>query len=279
MRSAADRALLAVSALAALVVLGAFTVILFEVGRGGISGLRPSFLLEAPRNGGRAGGIAPVLISTAMIIGVCLAVTVPIGVGAACFLAEIGRDRRRTRVIRLSLDVLAGVPSVVFGLFGSILFCRWLGMGYSVLAGGLTLACMVLPLVVRTTEAALRSVDDDVRRAAAALGFGRASALLRLILPAAVPGLMVGLVLATARGLAETAALLFTSGYVDRQPRSLLDPGRTLSIHIYDLAMNLSGGDRPAFTTALVLMIVLLIINGVALGIGDTWFRRRVVWA
>ena len=145
------------------------------------------------------------------------------------------------------------MPSIVFGLFGNAFFCVALGLGFSILSGGLTLACMILPLMIRATEEGLRAVPQELRLGAAALGLGPAAVFWRLLLPVALPGLAVGLVLGMGRALAETAALLFTSGYVDRMPTSLLDSGRALSIHVYDLAMNVAGGEPRAYATALIL--------------------------
>ena len=167
-------------------------------------------------------------------------------------LSELTTDKTTFgRLVRRSLDVLAGVPSIVFGLFGNAFFCKTLHLGFSILSGGLTLACMVLPILIRATEEGFRSVPADLRPGAAALGLSRTSTLFRLLLPAAVPGLTVGLVLGIGRALAETAALIFTSGYVDRMPSSLTDSGRALSIHIYDLSMNVAGGSlAPGAPTA-----------------------------
>jgi phosphate transport system permease protein len=179
-------------------------------------------------------------------------------------------------LVRRSLDVLAGVPSIVFGLFGNVFFCKVLGLGFSILSGGLTLACMVLPILIRSTEEGFRAVPNEYRLGAAALGFSRTTTLFQLLLPAAVPGLVVGLVLGIGRAIAETAALIFTSGYVDRMPESLLDSGRALSIHIFDLSMNISGGDANAYASALVLLLLLLLINGTAAWIAERWLHRRI---
>jgi phosphate transport system permease protein len=159
------------------------------------------------------------------------------------------------------------VPSIVFGLFGATFFCETLGLGFSIASGGLTLACMILPFLTRVVETALRDVSDDVRLAAAALGITRTAAIRRVILPQAVPGIGIGVVLSVGRAAAETAALIFTSGYVARWPSSLLDPGRTLSVHVYDLALNVPAADARAKGSALVLLLLLLVINGLALGI------------
>lgn len=222
------------------------------------------FLASAPENAGREGGIAPILVSTALIVSVCLGVSIPLGVGTAIFLAEFtAQNSWLARFVRSSLDMLAGAPSIVFGLFGNAFFSKTLGLGFSILSGGLTLACMVLPILIRSTQEGLRSVPDDYRRSAAALGISRTAILWELLLPAAMPGMAVGLLLGLGRAIAETAALVFTSGYVDRMPESLLDSGRSLSIHIYDLAMNVPGGEKNAYATALVLVGLLVAINAV----------------
>jgi phosphate transport system permease protein len=218
------------------------------------------------------------LVSTALILVVCLGVSLPIGLGTATLLAEFTPAHGVFgRLVRRSLDVLAGVPSIVFGLFGNVFFSKTLGLGFSILSGGLTLACMVLPILIRSIEEGFRAVPTDYRLGAAALGLSRISTLLHLLLPAAVPGLVVGLVLGVGRALAETAALIFTSGYVDRMPESLLDSGRSLSIHIFDLSMNVSGGDANAYATALVLVTLLLVINGAASWLADRWLHRKIL--
>lgn len=223
------------------------------------------FLTAAPERAGRGGGIGPILVSTALILGVCMAAALPFGLGTAMLLAEFVAERSRFgRRVRRSLDVLAGVPSIVFGLFGNALFCRLLGLRFSILSGGLTLACMVLPLLIRAAEENFRAVPLAQRHAAAAAGFSRTSALFRIVLPQALPGIVAGLILAIGRALAETAALIFTSGYVDRLPRSLLDSGRAVSVHIYDLSMNVPGGNPNACASALVLIVLLLLINSAA---------------
>ncbi|WP_107668326.1 phosphate ABC transporter permease PstA [Cyanothece sp. BG0011] len=262
----------------ALLITGAFGWILGDILWHGIGQLSWEFLTTEPRNAGREGGIAPILVSTALILGVCLVVALPLGVGTAMFLAEFTQTENRFgRLVGRSLDILAGVPSIVFGLFGNAFFAIQLGLGFSILSGGLTLACMVLPILIRSTEAGFRAVPTDYRLGAAALGLSRTTTLWKLLLPAATPGLMVGLVLGIGRAIAETAALIFTSGYVDRMPGSLLDSGRSLSIHIFDLSMNVPGGDGNAYASALVLLILLLLINGTATWIAQFWLARRFI--
>ena len=262
---------------AAALITGVFVWLLADIVWHGVGRVNGAFLTSPARDAGRAGGIGPILVSTGLILAVCLAVSVPIGLGTAAMLSEFTPAHGVFgRLVRRSLDVLSGVPSIVFGLFGNAFFCQTLGMGFSILSGGLTLACMVLPLLIRSIEEGFRAVPDDYRRGAAALGLSRTSTLLHLLLPAAVPGLVVGLVLGIGRALAETAALIFTSGYVDRMPESLLDSGRSLSIHIFDLSMNISGGDPNAYASALVLIVLLLAINGFASWVADRFLHRRI---
>ncbi|MEA5568003.1 phosphate ABC transporter permease PstA [Anabaena sp. UHCC 0399] len=261
----------------ALFVTAFFCWILGDILWHGVGQLDWEFLTTAPRNAGREGRIAPILISTCLILGVCIAVSLPLGVGTAVLLAEFTTTESLFgRLVRRSLDVLAGVPSIVFGLFGNAFFSIKLGLGFSILSGGLTLACMVLPILIRSTEAGLRAVPADYRLGAAALGLSRTTTLGKLLLPAATPGFVVGLVLGIGRAIAETAALIFTSGYVDRMPESLLDSGRSLSIHIFDLSMNVAGGDGNAYASALVLLTLLLLVNGMATWTAQFWLARRI---
>ncbi len=263
---------------AAALVTAVFCWLLGDIVWHGLSHVSWTFLTAFPENAGRRGGIGPILVSTFLILGVCLAVSLPIGIGTAVLLAEFTSDYSLFgRMTRRSLDVLAGVPSIVLGLFGNAFFCKTLGLGFSILSGGLTLACMVLPILIRSTEEGFRAVPASYRLSAAAVGLSRTTTLVHLLLPAAVPGLLVGLVLGVGRAIAETAALIFTSGYVDRMPGSLLDSGRSLSIHIFDLSMNVSGGDANAYASALVLVTLLLAINGTASWLATYGLHRKIM--
>ncbi len=261
----------------ATVVTGALLWLLSDVFWHGTGQISWEFLTTSPSNAGRDGGIAPIVVSTSLIVGVCMAVSVPLGLGTAVLLAEFASNSSGLgQLVRLSLDVLAGVPSIVFGLFGNAFFCKTLGLGFSILSGGLTLACMVLPILIRSTQEGFRAVPEDYRRCAAALGISRTAILWELLLPAAMPGVTVGLLLGLGRALSETAALIFTSGYVDRMPESLFDSGRALSIHIYDLAMNVSGGEPHAYATALVLVGFLVLINGTTSWLAERFRQSKI---
>ncbi len=194
---------------------------------------------------------------------VCLGVSLPIGIGTSLLLAEYTTsDTLFSAIIRRCLDILAGTPSILFGLFGNVFFCLTLKMGYSLLAGGFTLACMVLPLFIRVYEEGLRAYPQRYRHGAYALGLSKSRMIISLLLPATSHVFVAALILSIGRALAETAALLFTSGYVSRMPESLFDSGRAVSVHIYDLAMNIPGGEQYASATALLLIAALLFING-----------------
>lgn len=250
-----DRGVLIAVWSAAAMVAGAFIWLLADIAMQGAPRFDLFFLIDAPANSGRSGGIGPILVSTALILAVAITATVPVGLGTAIFLSEFNRiGGLPGRMVGVSLDVLAGVPSIVFGLFGNAFFCIWLGLGFSILSGGLTLACMVLPIFIRVAEAGLRMTPDEWRNGAAALGLSRLAVLRQILLPAAAPSLVLALMLGIGRSASETAALIFTSGYVDRMPASLLDSGRAISVHIYDLSMNVAGGDPGAYASALALM-------------------------
>jgi len=263
--------------LAAALVSGVFVWLLADILVHGLSRLSWSFLVEAPRNAGRSGGIGSIIISTGLILLVTMVMAGPLSLATAVLLSEFSQHDSVFRcLVRPSLDVLAGVPSIVFGLFGNAFFCIYLGLGFSILSGGLTLACMVLPVLIRTAEEGLMAVPNDYRMAAAALGMSRSAALVHLLLPAATPAMVAGSMLGIGRAIGETAALIFTSGYVDRMPESLFDSGRSLSVHIYDLSMNVAGGDANAYSSALVLIILLLVINSITLRLAKQWLHKSV---
>lgn len=264
------------SLLVVLVVLPLGAMVL-ELLRLGLPVLSWEFLTADPTNAGRGGGIGPLLISTSWILIVCLVVAVPIGLGCAIYLNEwLGSNSRLARSIGLSLDVLSGVPSIIFGLFGYQLFAITLGMGFSILSGGLALACMVLPFIVRTSQQALAAVPPGYRQAAQALSLSHSGMLWRVLLPSAAPGIAAGVILATGRALGETAVLIFTAGYVMRKPDSVMDSGRALAVHIYDLATNITGGTAHAAATALVLLTLILISTAAVRSGTGLWTRTML---
>lgn len=263
MRSRTIDSAVAIAAwLTALGVIMAFVWLVSDVVMTGLPRLSWNFLWGSPLDAGRAGGILPMLVSTLWILAVCLLVCVPLGLATALSMSELlPRHSVTRRWLGAGLDILSGVPSIVFGLFGYAVFANRLGLGFSILSGGLTLACMVLPLFTRIAEQALAATPPAHRLAAQALGVSTSGWMVRVLLPGAMPGIAAGLVLSIGRALAETAALIFTSGYVMRMPQSVFDSGRALSVHIYDLSMNVPGGNGNAAATALVLLLLLVVIN------------------
>lgn len=262
--------------LCALSVFFIFSLVVFDIAARGISGLGWSFFLESPANAGRDGGIAPILASTLMTLAIALAGTVPPGLACALWLSEfVNRQSLFARVTKVSLDALSGIPSIVFGLFGNAFFSHHLGLGFSLLSGGLTLACMALPIFIKTALSGLQALGMDWRKQGAALGMSKASVVWHVLLPAATPAIVAGIMLGIGRAIAEAVALIFTSGYSDRWPTSIFDSGRSLAVHIYDLSMNVTGGDKAAYASALTLLLLIIIINALTLWASELWLKTR----
>lgn len=271
-----DHAIALAGMFAAFLCFVLFAWLIWDLVRLGLPRLSWSFLTGEVNDAGRSGGIAAILVSTLGILVCCLGLAIPLGVGSAVWLSEFTRRGSTTaRIITGGVDLLASVPSIVFGLFGMVFFAQTLGLGFSILSGGLTLACMILPLLVRTTLTALASLSTDLRPAAAGLGLSKTTTTVRILLPAALPGIVIGITLGIGRALSETAALLFTSGYSTRMPGSFSDSGRALSVHIYDLALNVANGAPMASSSALVLLALILIVNSAAVALSEHWLRRR----
>ena len=206
----------------------------------------------------------PALVNTLIITALSLLIAVPIGVFAAIFLVEYAnRGSRLVSLIRITTETLSGIPSIIYGLFGLLFFTTALKWGFSLLSGSLTLVIMILPLVIRTTEEALKSVPDSYREASFGLGAGKLRTIFKVVLPSAVPGILAGVILATGRIVGETAALIYTAGTVAQIPGNLLGSGRTLAVHMYSLA---SEGlyMNQAYATAVVLLVIVLLINWIS---------------
>jgi phosphate transport system permease protein len=255
---------------AALITLAALGAIIGSVLIEGVPRLSLAFLTQAPSDLGRAGGILPTIISTVALGLFALVIAVPIGVGAAIYLTEYTRPSRLTRVIRFGVESLAGVPSIIFGLFGFILFVTTLGMGWSMLAGALTLALMSLPTIIRTSEEAILTVPKSYRDTGYSLGASRWQMIVTTVLPTALPGVITGVILAFGRAVSETAAIIFTAGTAVNYPDSLFTPVRTMAVHFYILAVEGISLEK-AYATGAVLIFTILLINAAA-----NLFVRRV---
>lgn len=237
--------------------------IIVDISVKGLPQVTPLFLFQNPQDLGRAGGIFSTIIASVYITGLAILIASPLGVGTAIYLTEYTRETWVTRFIRFGAECLAGVPSIILGLFGFVLFVMKLGLGWSVLSGGLTLAIMVLPIIIRTSEEAIKSVPPDYRTACYSLGMSQWQTITRIVLPAALPGITTGIMLSVGRSLGETAVTLFTVGAALRTPATLFDSGRTMAVHFYILARE--GLSMPnAYGTAAILMISILLINVVA---------------
>lgn len=206
----------------------------------------------------------PSIINTIIITFLSLLIAAPIGIFAAIYLVEYAkRGNKVVKIIRITAETLSGIPSIVYGLFGMLFFVVALGWGNSILAGSFTLAIMILPLIIRTTEEALQAVPDMYREASFGLGAGRLRTVFRVVLPSAVPGILAGIILAIGRIVGETAALIYTAGTVARVPENLFSSARTLSVHMYNLSQEGLYFDQ-AYATAVVLLIVVIAINSLS---------------
>jgi phosphate transport system permease protein len=266
--------------LAALVVVIPILFVIGSVVVQGLGALSWEFLSAMPRDGMKAGGIFPAIVGTLLLtLGTALA-AIPVGVGGAIYLAEYARDTWLTRIIRLAIINLAGIPSVVYGLFGLGLFVLFLQFGTSILAGSLTLAIMTLPIIISAAEEALRAVPTEFRTVSVSLGGTRWQGIRRIVLPQALPGIITGLILGLLRAAGETAPILFTVAafYLPRLPQSPFDQTMALPYHLYVISTQVPGMPLKIQSgTALVLLALVLSMNVVATTI-RSYFRRRRQW-
>jgi phosphate transport system permease protein len=223
-----------------------------------------TFLFTAPREMGRAGGIFPMLKGTLLLPVTALALALPLGLGTAVYLTEYTLETRLTRVIRFGTDCLAGIPSILFGLFGFIFFVTALRLGWSLLSGALTLAIMILPTLIRTSEEAIRSVPNAYREVSFSLGATRWETVWKVVLPNALPGILTGVMLSIGRAVGETAAVIFTAGTAVK----------TMAVHFYILAREGLSLEN-AYGTAAVLILLILLINLSAYWMMHHYLARR----
>ena len=206
----------------------------------------------------------PAIINTILMTLISLVIAVPFGIGSAIYLVEYAkRGNKLVSVIRVTAETLTGIPSIIYGLFGMLFFVTYLKWGYSMIAGACTLAIMVLPVIMRTTEEALIAVPDSYREGSFGLGAGRLRTVFKIVLPAAVPGIMSGIILSIGRIVGETAALIYTSGTIADVALNPMNSGRTLAVHMYSLSREGLHTDQ-ANATAVVLLIIVFLINGIS---------------
>ncbi len=265
--------------LAIIVVLPIVLVVVYIIVQG-IGAISWEFISGFPRGGMREGGILPAVIGTVLLTFGTAIVAIPLGVGAAIYLAEYARDNWLTRAIRLAIINLAGVPSVVYGLFGLGMFVLFLEFGTSIVAGSLTLGLMTLPVVISTAEEAILAVPQSFRVVSISLGGTKWQTVREVVLPQSLPGIITGVILGLERAAGETAPILFTVAafYLPRLPRSIFDQTMALPYHLYVISTQVPGMPvRIQYGTALVLLVLVLSMNVVATII-RSYFRRKRQW-
>lgn len=208
--------------------------------------------------------LVPAAINTLMLVALALAMSIPFGIGSAIYLTEYAKKGNKfVSIIRVTTETLSGIPSIIYGLFGMLFFVTALKWQYSILAGAATVAIMVLPTIMRTTEEALLAVPDSFREASFALGAGKIRTIFKIVLPSAMPGILSGVILAIGRMVGETAALLYTSGAVASVAKGVMSPGRTLAIHMYTISSE-AFHTNQTFATAVVLLVIVFMLNVLA---------------
>jgi phosphate transport system permease protein len=236
-----------------------FSIIIYILSKG-IPNITWQFLTEIPSDMGRSGGILSCIVGTLSVTLVATVVATPLGVGTAFYLTEYTHESIVTKIIRFSAESLAGIPSIVYGLFGFIFFVIYLKLGWSILSGGLTLAMMILPTIIRTSEEAIHTVHPMYREVSFSLGGTKWQTMIKILIPSALPGIATGIILGIGRCVAETAAVILTAGSALQMPVSIFSPARTMAVHFYILAREGISLEK-AFATAALLIILILIIN------------------
>jgi phosphate transport system permease protein len=279
-RALAQKLGFALLGLVSLLVVVPILVVIGVIVARGIVAINWQFLTTMPHGGMKEGGILPAIVGTLLLtLGTAL-VAVPIGIGGAVYLSEYARDTRLTRAIRLAIVNLAGIPSIVYGLFGLGMFVLFFRFGTSILAGSLTLAIMTLPVIISTAEEALRAVPQEFRTVSSSLGGTRWQGIRNIVLPQALPGIITGVILGLLRAAGETAPILFTVAafYLPRLPTSPLDQTMALPYHLYVISTQVPGMPLSVqYGTALVLLGLVLSLNIVATLIRG-YFRRKRQW-
>lgn len=260
--------------------LAVLVIILMDILVKGAPSFNLSFLTEKPKNGMTQGGILPAIVGTTLVTIITAVFSIPVGVGAAIYLSEYAKEGKTTRLIRSSIRNLAGVPSIVYGLFGVALFVQALHMGTSLLASGLTLGLMSLPYIITTSEEALKAIPNTIKDGSYALGASKLETIFKIILPSAIPGIITGIILALSRAAGETAPILFTGVFFFQRylPTSVFDEFMALPYHLFILSTQHHDieGVRPlAYSTALVLVALVFMLNIVAFYIRSKYRRRN----
>lgn len=272
-------AVIIITAVAAMVIIPIFLVIYFIIANG-VAAINWEFLTAPPRNGMREGGIMPALLGTILLTFGTAIVSIPLSIGAAIYLAEYAGDNRLTRYVRLAIVNLAGIPSIVYGLFGLGAFVLFLNLGTSIIAGSFTLGIMTMPVVISASEEAILSVPQEFRLVSLSLGATRWQTIRHQVLPHALPGIITGIILGLSRAAGETAPILFTVAafYLPDLPGSIFDQTMALPYHLYVISTQVPGMPLSIqYGTALVLLMIVLSLTLVAT-VFRTSMRRRREW-
>nr|WP_243183306.1 phosphate ABC transporter permease PstA [Anaerosolibacter carboniphilus] len=264
--------------LAALLTLVALVSIIGYVLMNGLKYLDFDFFIKEPSSMGREGGIFSIIVGTFYLTIVSIAIATPIGVAAAIYLTEYAKETKLVKIIRFGTETLAGIPSIIFGLFGFVFFVILLGFRWSILSGGLTLAIMILPTLIRTTEESLKTVPQSFREGSLALGATKWQTIIKVVLPSSISGILTGLILGIGRAVGETAAVMLTAGSSLGVPMSIMDPTRTMSVHLYLLASEGLSKEKT-FATATVLIIFVVLINLSANILANKYMKRTKIEA
>ena len=248
--------------LSAIFTVGALAIIVGYIFVKGIGKLNLHFLTSDYSSSGD-GGILPMIVSTVYMVGVSIAIATPIGVLAAIYMQEYAKQGKLVKAIRFATESLAGIPSIIYGLFGGIFFVTVLKLSFSILSGALTVSIIILPLIIRTTEEALKTVPRSYREASLALGSTKFQTLYKVVLPSAVPGILSGIILSVGRVIGESAAIFLTAGTVAQMPLGIFDSARTLTVHAYLLTKE-SGDIQTAAALGIVLIFIVLFLNTIA---------------
>ncbi|HNY89506.1 MAG TPA: phosphate ABC transporter permease PstA, partial [Methanoregulaceae archaeon] len=261
------------------IVLAILAIILLDIIMKGLPVISWEFIFGYPSNLGRAGGIFPAIVGTIYLVIGAIMIALPIGIGATIYLSEYTREGLVTKTIRTGVDLLNGTPSIVFGLFGFAFLVIFVGLGVSLLTGWIVLALMILPTIIRTSEEALKSIPNAVREGSLALGASKWQTIRKVVLPAAVPGIITGTILSIGRAAGETAPILFTAVVFSTRflPSSIFEPVMALPYYLYILSTSIPGAKQYAYGTALVLLVIVTLFYGAAVLL-RTRFQKSIRW-
>ncbi|PSW17673.1 phosphate ABC transporter permease PtsA [Photobacterium sanctipauli] len=249
---------------AAIVTVGFLIWVVWYILSNGLSHVDWKFITSDYTTIGQESGIWPMIVSTLYMVAASIGVAAPLGIMTAIYLTEYAKvGSRLVKVIRFCTESLAGIPSIIYGLFGMTFFVVVMGFGYSILSGALTLSILILPVIIRTTEEALMAVPQTYREGSYGLGASKIYTIWRLILPSAMPGIVTSIILSVGRVIGESAPVFMTAGMVARIPESMFDSGRTLTVHLYKLTQELYTIHEwnQAYATATILIVIVLVIN------------------